>query len=140
MDGVETPVKAVEELHGEVRIRDRIADVGEAIGKSFKAAGVVRDRAVSLLEVVILAREVEVASPLVGEEIVFDMLPGRERIDGSAHDELKKGVHQGEEDPEDEPLVKSKPCGVGIWRRGRSMWSWTRYCMRTQEKKVCHLM
>lgn len=74
-DGVEAAIQTVEELHRQVRIGHRSAGIGKAIREGLQAAGVVGDPEVPLLEVVVLACQVEVAGSLVGEEVILDARP-----------------------------------------------------------------
>lgn len=104
-DRFEAAVESMEELHGEIIIGYLVASVGETVGKGLEAPGVVGDGKVALLEVPVLAHEMEVLRPWLGKEVVADALPGGEGIDSAAHDQLKEGVCQGEEHPENEALV-----------------------------------
>jgi hypothetical protein len=81
---------------------------------------IVGDREVALPEVPELTGEMKVASPLVCEEVILDASPGGVGVHGAAYDQLDEGVRQGEDDPEDKPMVDGHPGGIRVGG-GRSL-------------------
>jgi hypothetical protein len=103
---------------GEVRIGDRIADVGEVVGDRLQTSGVDGDRHVPARRVAELFAEEDVLGCAVGVEEVVETCPGGARAAVGALDEAKKIVGERAKEPQGDVDVIREPFIRGGGRRG----------------------